>query len=31
MSIEFIIWIVIIYMLFGNKLIKEEDQDDDGI
>lgn len=31
MSIEFIIWIVIIYLLFGNKLIKEEDQDDDDV
>lgn len=30
MSIEFIIWIVIIYLLFGNKLINEEEHDDDG-
>ena len=29
MTLEFIIWIVIIYLLFGNKLIKEEDKDDD--
>lgn len=28
MTLEFIFWIVIIYLLFGNKLINEEEQDD---
>lgn len=29
--LEFIIWMVILYLLLGNKLIKEEDQEDDDL
>ena len=29
MTLEFIVLVAVIYLLFGNKLIKEEEQDDD--